>query len=339
MSRLCSFPQRAEMSKLGDRWLWLTPASFKTWTRSDFLEFIICILNLSSVLLRKRSAFLELMILKLNLSLLYYLRGQLISKWLFVGLWSFFRMLRATLVFWQWINPTMGTCSSGSFQQVATCFGIKLPFLPLLILLPSRGESWDSPCGDLAPGRSWRILDVWSPQASRTHHYYCKFDLSESKAIHFFVCCRWTEITNWAALRRTPTLGAENTTCSTSTTQLELVSIVDDQQSCLIVHHYDHNNHHSSSQVSPSATRCRKPRWKWRTTCTNSSSSGTHCSPCTRQVQPSQTINIWCIHPTSLLRATLSIPLENLTRENSCPPWLAIFMRGTKKMTTRSSAS
>ena len=209
MSRLCSFPQRAEMSKLGDRWLWLTPASFKTWTRSDFLELIICILNLSSG--------------------------------------SFFRMLRAILVFWQWTNPTMGTCSSGSSQQVATCSGIKLPFLPLLILLPNRGESWDSPCGDLAPGRSWRILNVWSPQASRTHHYYCKFDLSKSKAIHFFACCRWTEITNWAALRRTPTLGAENTTCSTSTTQLELVSIVDDQQSCLIVHHYDYNDHHSSS--------------------------------------------------------------------------------------------
>ena len=249
-------------------------------------------------------------------------------------------MLRATLVFWQWTNPTMGTCSSGSSQQVATCSRIKLPFLPLLILilLPIRGESWDSPCGDLAPGRSWRILDVWSPQASRTHHYYCKFNLTQMCS--HFLYCRWTEITNWAVLRRTPTLGAENTTCSTSTTLLELVSIVDDQQSCLIiVHHYDYNDHHSSSQVSPSATRCPRPRWKWRTTCTNSSSSGTHCSPCTRQVHSSQTINIWCIHPTSFLRATLSIRLENLTRENSSPPWPAIFTRGTKKMTTRSSAS
>ena len=87
-------------------------------------------------------------------------------------------------------------------------------------------------------------------------------------------------------------------------------------------------------QASPSATRCLKHRWKWRTTFMSSSSSGTHSSPCTRQVKPNFFLCIDQLYPT---RATPSIPLESPMRANLCPHWPGTSMIGTRRTTTRSS--
>ena len=193
----------------------------------------------------------------------------------------------------------------------------------VLLVLPSGGESRNCPCGDLASGWPWWLFHVRGPQAPWTCYHHREFYPSEKQMFlnYFYFLCRWTRTTNWVGLRRTLTLGAESTTCSTLTTLLELV-----RTQCTLSVSSSHPGFSFSDKMPETQMEVTNNLYEflqqWYT-----------LFP---MYQASEAKLFCCLYQ-FLLRATPSIPLESPMPANSFPRWPVTFTRGTRRTTTRSS--
>ena len=124
----------------------------------------------------------------------------------------------------------------------------------VLLVLPSRGESRDCPRRHLAPGRSWRFFYVRRPQAPWTCYHHREFypSLKQMFLHYFFLLTQVDENNQLSGVEKNPySWGRKHN-------MLYIDNPVGAGQHLFTLHILPP----LLLQVSPSAIRCPRHRWK-----------------------------------------------------------------------------